>query len=354
MIGGSRPEGVRPLALVTSIPPTRPLPDERRRDIALSIRSFEANGFSVTSINRAAEIEGLGVSFPSVAFVDSERFDGIFKGSYGPSLGAIFDVCRRTELCGIVNADVYMIDGRIVDVLRQNPNTFYVARRVDVERFGGEIIGVYRRGFDAVFFSSSEFSALLEDDMLGNFQLGAPFWDILTPVLASFHGDVSFIDPPFILHPVHAANWSDADYALLRRTAVMTAVAHARRHAATRPRAAHFLRLIERRVGDIGGQLESRRHIRRAADVLNAWLLDLERSRRQRIETNLNDPIFQQSLKRFVARVDFGESIPQSPRKRGDLVSVCLRRIRHWRNLRQFQRLMRDVERGPGENGPLE
>jgi hypothetical protein len=31
-----------------------------------------------------------------------------------------------------------------------------------------------------------------------------------------------------------------------------------------------------------------------------------------------------------------------------------LRRIRHWRNLRQFQRLMRDVERGPGENGPLE
>jgi len=341
------PETQKPLSIVTSIPPNAlsvrrwgPLQEE---DVVLSLKSLRSNGFKVTSVNRPSEIEALAGSFPDVRFVGANCAEGLFAGRYGPSLRDILDVCETAGFSGIVNADIYMIGSSIAELAKSDADRFYVARRVDVEGGGGELAGVYRRGIDFFLFDSARFSELLDDDELAQFQIGAPFWDIIMPILASFHGEVSFIEPPFILHPIHAANWSDEDYRRLRRAAVMAVVGHARRHATRRPRAAHFLQMIEKHVGD-ARRLDTRGRVRKAAAVMNAWLLGIEGRHGQRIKVDLADPIFLQSLRSSFAKVDLGESIPPSPPKRNDPVSVGLRRIRQWQSHKRFQRLMDDFD----------
>jgi hypothetical protein len=277
---------------VTSIPPPRAgdSGDARRRHIARSIASFQASGFKVVSINRAAEAASLGHLYPSVSIEQSDKFDGLFKDRYGPSFAAIFEVCRGAGFCGIINADVYLLRSEITRVLAENPDTFFVARRLDVADQGSELLGAYRRGIDAVFFNPVRFAAVLDDEGLGRFQLGASLWDIVLPTLASLQGEVRFIEPPFILHSVHKPRWSRQDYKLLKTTAVNTIVDHARRHAGTSRRAAEFLKIVEERVGRHA--IRSRGDARTIVEITGTWLRRIESASTARVDINPEDPAY--------------------------------------------------------------
>jgi hypothetical protein len=139
---------------------------------------------------------------------------------------------------------------------------------------------------------------LIEDAGLARFQLGAPFWDILMPILASFHGPVKFLAPPFILHAVHAARWSDPDYRTLRNLAVETAVNHAARYADTRPNARAFLRLTERFVGHRRGPL-GRRAVRNLMLIFGMWIAKMEAGGGEHIDVDVDGTLSAAALRQL-------------------------------------------------------
>ena len=281
--------------LVTSIPPPHLFDGRLESLLPETLRSFDKNGFSTISVNWPAEIDLLEPSFPGIAFVAADRSRAIFPERYGPSIGSVLGACAGHDACAIVNADIYMLESDIVDVVNRNPGTFFVAHRLDVDRIRGDIVGVYRRGTDAVFFNPERFAALAEDPDLGRFQLGAPFWDIVIPIVASFHGVVSFIDPPFILHPVHRARWSHADYDTLREAAIKTVIGHAQLHADRSDQARLFLQLIDRHVGRKRDVL-NRRSIRNAKMIFNLWIAKVERANAQAIRVKIDGELNHPSL----------------------------------------------------------
>jgi hypothetical protein len=282
--------------LVTSIPP---LAGGREPSLLLdAIRSFETNGFDVISVNRPAEIAALRPVFTNTSFVPADEGDAIFPGRYGPTIRSVFSACAGHDSCAIVNADILMLRSDIRERMEQHPQTFLAAHRLDIDRVGGEIVGIYRRGIDAVFFNLDRFVALLEDTDLGRFQLGAPFWDIILPVMASFHGTVSFIDPPFILHTVHSARWSHTDYDKLREAAIRTVIKHAELHSNVSERARVFVELSEKFVGTNRETL-SRRSIKNAMMIFDLWVAKIERNSCDRIQVEIDGALSHQSERKL-------------------------------------------------------
>jgi hypothetical protein len=253
-----------------------------------ALGSFKANGFDVISVNRPTEIESLKPVFTSTQFVAAEdEGHAIFPKRYGPSIRSVLGACAGYDACAIVNADIFMLGSDITEVMGSNPGIFFAAHRLDVDQIGGDVVGVYRRGVDAVFFDLDRFAALAEDADLGRFQLGAPFWDIVVPILASFHGTLSFIDPPFILHQVHQARWSHADYDLLREAAIRTAVKHAELHSTRSARARVFLQLFDKFVGSNWNVLD-RRSIRNAMMIFDLWIAKIEGDSCHRLRVDID------------------------------------------------------------------
>ena len=291
-------------ALITSIPPSI---DSRLASVVpVALRSFAANGYSVRSVNWPAEMARVRELFPDASVVPASRDNSLFPGRYGPTLGSVFDATADSRALAICNADVLMLPSNIHAMMEAHPGTFFAAHRLDVDRIGGDIVGLYRRGVDAVFFDRAAFAPLIEDAGLARFQLGAPFWDILLPVLASFHGPVRFIAPPFILHAVHPARWSNRDYGALRRLAARVAVDHAARHAGERPNARVFLKLAEPYVRP--GELSpGRRAVRRVMQLFNIWLAGIEASASMPLDVTVDGMLSPAALRQLEGR------LPESP-----------------------------------------
>jgi hypothetical protein len=249
--------------------------EDRFVHVEAALRSFSANGFSTLSVNRQDEIARLHELFPEVHFVVDDPKDGIFPGRYGPSFGSIFGALGRPAACAIVNADNYMLKGEIVRRMSENPHTTFVARRLDVDVAGATTAGVYERGIDGLFLSSDHCESLANDKVLTKLQLGAPFWDIVLPIAASLHGTVKFIAPPFLLHPLHEANWSHADYDRLRLFSIGALADHAKRYSKLSPRAALFDRLMSEFVYARGPKL-SHSSLRNAMSIFDLWLKNIE------------------------------------------------------------------------------
>jgi hypothetical protein len=294
MTGRSPAEAV----LVTSIVPSA---DGRLASVMpAALRSFAANGFSPLSVNRPDEVKRVRDLFPQLAVVAaSSGRAAIFRNRYGPALGSVFDASAAHDWIGICNADVVMLAGDIRALLERRPDTFFAAHRLDIDRIGGDILGLYRRGVDAVFFNRTHYAALLDDPDLAKFQLGAPLWDIVMPVLASFHGPVALIRPPFILHVAHKARWAAADYRLLRRLAVETVVRHAERYAGTRPEARRFLDLFDRVAGRRTATTGRRGDLRKAMAAINLWRTKLERDGTVDVHVDLAGEIGPEALKKL-------------------------------------------------------
>jgi hypothetical protein len=271
----------RAAALMTSVPP---FSDERPATVVPQVlASFAANGFSPVSVNWAHEIGAVAARYPEADVVAaSTRTRPLFEGRYGPTLAALFDAAGDSRTIGICNADVLMLTSDIRRRLEREPGTFFTAHRLDIDTFGGSIVGVYRKGIDAVFFDRDRFRPLFEDSRLLSLQIGAPFWDLALPIVASFHGPVAFIDPPFLVHTLHDAHWNAGDVAAGARPALAAIIEHAERCADFRPRARYFLKLVDQHVGRDVAELSPHK-VNKALAILNMWMVKLERTGTTRV-----------------------------------------------------------------------
>jgi hypothetical protein len=279
-------------SVVTSIPPVSAGRKGEARFALLqrAVASFEANGFRVVSVNSPDEASSLAGTFPKVRYEVANGDDRVFPDRYGPSIAAIFAACRREKLCTLINSDIYLARSNIFEEMKRSPETLFVARRVDIEGWAGPPLGTYSRGIDALFFDSTAHTETLRDRELGRLQIGAPFWDIAVPVIASFHRPIAFIQSPLIFHQVHDARWSNEDYNELRSVAVNAILHHARDYRETSVFARRFLFIAERLVG-ARPVLETQRDVKLIARLVDAWLNGIEAANSRPIRIDDSDPV---------------------------------------------------------------
>lgn len=284
--------------LVTSIPPGAFEASDAKQNTAAAIASFERSGFRVVSLGRPGEKPGFE-HFPTVRFQEASG-RGIISNRYGPSFGDLLSVFGDGDVGAIVNADIYMAQSNILDILNTASNTILVARRVDVEHLGGEVVGVYQRGIDGIFFSRNTATEIRDDAELACFQLGAPYWDVVLPVAASFHHQLRFIPAPFLCHPIHEAKWNDADYRLLRTQAVKAIVSHAEKYRHQSRNADAFLTGLERRLKATKPSSALRRE-KQIAEYMGHWLSQFETPAIAEIVMDLSDPVMRTSAQHLFA-----------------------------------------------------
>ena len=289
------------MLLVTSIPPRFGGADEARQlsrvglTMADAMASFEASGFRVVSVNRAGEAAGIQ-GFPSVEIREVPP-GGLFPNKYGPNFARLF--AQFGDAPGaIVNADIVLLPSNVGAVIATRPGTVLFARRLDVSTAASSVIGTYHRGIDGIFFAGGALAEVAADADVGAFQVGAPYWDVIIPVVASLHRPIEFVPAPFLLHEIHPARWNKADYKRLREAAVRTALAHAERWRADRPRADAFLRGLESYVG---GKVDfaSDRSIKAAAVYMNLWLGQFDSRPSDTVAVDFNAPV----AARFVRQI---------------------------------------------------
>ncbi|MET4632222.1 hypothetical protein [Kaistia defluvii] len=331
--------------LVTSIPPSACKAGVAKLTTTTAIASFERSGFRVLSLGRPGEKAGLG-HFPTVGFREASS-PGMFSLRYGPAFGDLLSAIGGEDIGAVVNADIYMVQSNILDVLDTASNTILVARRVDVEHLGGEVIGVYRRGIDGIFFSRNTVSEIREDADLACFQLGAPYWDVVLPVAASFHHRLRFIPAPFLCHPIHEAKWNEADYRLLRTQAVKAIISHAEKYRHRSQNADAFLTGLERRLRVTKPRSALRRE-KQIAEYMGHWLSQFETPAVPELEVDLSDPVIRSSAQHLFAHSVEGLSLARlldSPELSWPAaVRVAFRAFRRsFRSHRRAQRIERQI-----------
>jgi hypothetical protein len=245
--------------------------------------------------------------------------------------------------------------------LATNPGTILVARRIDISD-NGEIVGLYRRGIDGIFFTPGTIEALRADPMVGQFQLGAPYWDIVLPVIASFHHRLQFVASPLLCHELHPPQWDEADYRRLRTHAVAAVVENAKRHRLASPMANEFLVGLDRHL--------SARRPRRVvsvekctAEYMGLYLSHLERTSSVSLHVNLNDAYLRPGLDRLLAispnglelsrlvdSIEEGRPTPRWPAAISAVLHSLRRSVRSRRRLQSFDSRMRDVRRDDTES----
>jgi hypothetical protein len=347
-------QAIRTVLAVTSIPPAAAQSTVRRSATDTIIESWAGNGFPAGSVNPSGEIEELKTAFPSVAFhaTRCERAR-LFSDRYGPCLGDIFDLCRDADISALINSDIYLMKGGVLREIAANSETFYAARRTDIAHVGGASLGVYRRGVDAVFFDPRRYAALLDDAEIRRLQLGAPFWDIVVPVVASFHGDVRFIRPPIIAHVIHTPQWSQNDYERLRAFAARATLNHALANAESSERATAFARIAHELVAQ-PRKMSSQREVKSIARLIDAWLRRLESTCEVSISLDEQDQVFKGiadsidgDMLQLANQESSGGSTPR--RDRGFLrhVRASLRRRRRNRDDQRWERLLANIPPAP-------
>jgi hypothetical protein len=283
--------------IVTSIPPRSIEARDARESAATVVAAFERSGFRVVSLGRPGEASGSD-HFPTVQFREAPS-QGIFPGRYGPSFGDLLEVFREEGVGAVVNADIYLAKSNMLDVLHASPGVVFVARRLDVERLGGAVVGVYPRGIDGMFFSRGTASEIRDDADLACFQLGAPYWDVVLPLAASFHHKLRFLPAPLLSHPVHEAKWNEDDYRVLRARAVEAIVNHAEKFRHRSGNADAFLKGLARHL-EVTKPNSPLRREKRTAEYMGYWLGQYETEVAE-LEMDLSDPVIRASAQSLLA-----------------------------------------------------
>lgn len=284
--------------LITSIPPDVFKTSHAIQHASTVITSFQRSGFDVVSLGRPGESSGSAL-FPTIEFLEGSAACAI-TGRYGPSFGDLLGAMEEGSVGGIVNSDVYLAKSNIIEVLNKSPGSVFVARRLDVERLGGAVIGIYERGIDGMFFSRNTVSEIRDDSGLASFQIGAPFWDVILPIAASFHHDLKFLPAPLLSHPIHDAKWNDEDYRFLRSRAVKAIVNHAEKYRHQSRNADSFLSGLARHLDSTRPNSVLRRE-KRTAEFMGHWLGHYQANVAD-LEIDLTDPFMRASAQRLFSQ----------------------------------------------------
>ena len=175
-------------------------------------------------------------------------------------------------------------------------------------------------------------------------------WDIAVPVIASFNGEVEFIEPPFLLHPMHRATWSRPDYDRLRVFCADAILRQARAAAATSVNARRFLHVIEASLGQLH-EVTRRGEAKLFMRLANFWLGRIEEAHSVRVELSGEDAVLGAALSgldlthgELAAR----ESLPEGrvPRWLAPLEAarVAFRRWKRARQTKRWKRLFDEAE----------
>lgn len=139
----------------------------------------------------------------------------IFPHRYGPPLGALMELADGPTV--IVNADIRLavMPSQLTQAARGG---LAFAQRIETP--SGRI---HPWGFDLFAFDDTLKMALRNVRGWQDFQLGAPWWDYVFPMMAARAGvPLRRIAAPVAYHTSHTQNWRDDDYQLLgKRVAVL-------------------------------------------------------------------------------------------------------------------------------------
>lgn len=139
----------------------------------------------------------------------------IFPHRYGPPLGALMELANGPTV--IVNADIRLsvLPSQLTQAARGG---LAFAQRIETP--SGRL---HPWGFDLFAFDDTLKMALRNVKGWEDFQLGAPWWDYVLPLMAARAGvPLRRIAAPVAYHTTHTQHWRDDDYQLLgKRVAVL-------------------------------------------------------------------------------------------------------------------------------------
>jgi hypothetical protein len=211
-----------PIFLATSLVPGR--------DLALqtaAVKSWQAAGFHVLSVNGKAEADTIRANYPGVEVIVPDSTAERFAKKPVPYIHDMLKALRAAIavsghdpadcVAGIINADIYLrnVPGLTGFIQREAQGALLCGPRVDVasaDQFaayaptGSE---VYSIGYD-YFFLPGKF---LEDYAESPFCMGMPFWDYWFPLVTLLRGKpIKALNSPVALHVSHETRWDDTVY----------------------------------------------------------------------------------------------------------------------------------------------
>lgn len=193
---------MRPV-VATSIPPNGLEMSQR------AVNSWLERGFTVLSVNTAAERDLLAPHFPNVEFCLCEDTAKEQFGKDYQYLDSLLDALAYSgaPLCSIINADIVLRGKDAVwDQFCAAANERFVyASRVNVARLHDQTGTLLEQGYDLFMFPSSFLKRIPRTGLI----MGQPAWDVFLPTWITRCGlPTSYCFSPVALHEEHPMQWS--------------------------------------------------------------------------------------------------------------------------------------------------
>lgn len=194
--------------LVTSLAP------HNIRNQQLAVESWMRLGFSVASLNSAAEIDQIKPEFAGVEFVVVDR-DA--QQDCGKPLVYLDDVIaflktNGSPVCGLINSDIHLraTHELIRYLIGEARGSMVLFNRTDVDTLDQDVGEIYKFGFDAFLFDKSVLDILTPTE----FCLGQPWWDywlasrfVKSPQGAPVRYPLKLAATPLAVHVRHEKKW---------------------------------------------------------------------------------------------------------------------------------------------------
>lgn len=172
------------------------------------VDSWLRAGFTVYSLNTAAEIERLRPVYLDVHFIEAPRDAAAVVGRplvfIADMVTALRD--RGYDQCGIVNSDLSLAPtpGLMEFLAAEIPGSCVFGHRIDVQRVGDRTGAPYRGGYDFFFLETATF----DDKAFAPFVQGIPWWDYGLPLMQAMQGiGLKRLDTPLFHHLLHEQRW---------------------------------------------------------------------------------------------------------------------------------------------------
>jgi len=211
-----------PLFLATSL-----VPGADRALQTAAVQSWRDAGFTVMSVNGAAEIATLTRDYPHVTFVTAPTTAEKLAGKPVPYIHDLMKSLRAACVAhgasladctvGIINADIHfrMPAQATAALLASARDAVVLGPRVDVatqaalDAFRPSGHETYSVGYDYFLMSGN----VLADFNDSPFCLGMPFWDYWLPLIALLKGrPLKTMLAPVALHVGHETRWDHSIY----------------------------------------------------------------------------------------------------------------------------------------------